>query len=247
MRSLSGQSAEMKYLIWDFSETMGYREGGGWSTVLLEILRRETPDCRVTTEQIKPFLQEGFPWHQPERPHPELSTPDAWWDNLDPIFARAFMMGGGLNGSTAHRLARMVRQVCPERSAWRLYDDTLRVLAHLSTDGWIHIALTNHIPELPAIFDYLGLSPHFAALFNSAQTGYEKPHPQAFGKVLAWMSEPKAIWMIGDNYTADILGAEAQGIPGILVRKTDPRARYCCADLSGVVDVVSQRTGQIHI
>jgi len=236
----------MKYLIWDFSETMGYREGGGWSALLLETLLREMPDCGIRTEQIHLFFQEGFPWHQPERPHPELSTPDAWWDSLDPIFTRAFMMGGGLDQSIAHRLARMVRQVCPERSAWRLYDDTLRVLAHLATEGWIHVALTNHIPELPAIFDHLGLSPYLAALFNSAQTGYEKPHPQAFRQVLAWASELEAIWMIGDNYTADVLGAEAQGIPGILVRKTDPRANYCCADLSGVVEVVSQRAGRLQ-
>jgi putative hydrolase of the HAD superfamily len=230
---------KMKYLIWDFSGTMGYREGGEWGAVLLEILHREMPDCRVRIEQLRPFLEEGFPWHKPEKPHPELSTPDAWWDKLDPIFTRAFMMGAGFDESIAFRLARMVRPACSELTAWRLYDDTLRVLEHLSATGWIHVALTNHIPELAAIFDHLRLSQHLAALFNSAQTGYEKPHPQAFRQVLAWTSKPEAIWMIGDNYAADVLGAEAQGIPGILVRKTDPQAKFCCTDLSGVVEIVS--------
>jgi putative hydrolase of the HAD superfamily len=235
----------MKYLIWDFSETMGYRSGGSWSAVLIEILLREMPHLRVGVEQLGPYLQEGFPWHQPEKPHPELSVPEAWWDNLDPIFVRAFVMGAGLDASMALRMARMVRQVCPERSAWRLYDDTLRVIAHLSTENWIHVMLTNHIPELPSILDHLKLSPHLAALFNSSQTGYEKPHPQAFQQVLQWVSEPKAIWMIGDNYIADVLGAEAQGIPGILVRKTDPRSKYCCADLSGVVEIVSHSSARL--
>jgi putative hydrolase of the HAD superfamily len=230
---------EMKYLIWDFSGTMGYRRGGSWSAVLQEILAREMPGFEVETDRIGAFLQEGFPWHQPEKPHPELSTSEAWWDSLDPIFTRAFMAGTGLDQLTAHRLAKMVRQVCPERSAWKLYDDTIKVLALLSKEGWIHITLTNHIPELPAIFNYLGLSSHFAALFNSAQTGYEKPHPQAFRQVLAWAAKPEALWMIGDNYAVDIIGAEAQGIPGILVRKTDPRADCCCADLSGIVQIVS--------
>ena len=64
--------------------------------------------------------------------------------------------------------------------------------------------------------------PHLAAIFNSAQTGYEKPHPQAFRNVLAWLPEPEAVWMIGDNYTADVLGAQAVGLPGILVRETHP-------------------------
>lgn len=219
---------------------MGFREGGGWSAVLLEILQREKPDCRVKTEQLNPYLQEGFPWHQPEIPHPELSAPESWWNSLDAIFAKAFMQGCDLNESTAHRLAKRVRLVCSELSAWRLYDETLRVLSCLSGEGWLHVSLTNHIPELPKILDHLGVSSYLAALFNSAQTGYEKPHPQAFRQVLEWMSKPEAIWMIGDNYTADILGAEAHGIPGILVRKTDSRANYWCPDLSGVLEVVSK-------
>lgn len=234
----------MKYLIWDFSETMGYRQGSSWSAVLAEILRQEMPDCEVNWEQLSPLLREGFPWHKPENPHPELSTPNAWWDNLDPIFTRAFILGAGLDQSNAHRLAKMVRQVCPKVTAWRLYDETLRVLSQLSAEEWIHIALTNHIPELPSIFNHLGLSPHFAAVFNSAQTGYEKPHPQAFRQVLEWAPEREAIWMIGDSYTADILGAEKQCIPGILVRKTDPRAEYSCADLSGIAAIVSQHAGR---
>jgi putative hydrolase of the HAD superfamily len=229
----------MKYLIWDFSGTLGYREGGSWSAVLQEIMLREMPGYSVETDRIRPFLQEGFPWHQPEKPHPELSTPEAWWDSLDPIFVRALVMGAGFDPPTAQRLAGMVRQVCPELSAWRLYDDTLHTLRHLSAEGWIHVALTNHVPELPAIFDHLELSSHFATVFNSAQTGFEKPHPEAFRQVLAWTSELESIWMIGDSYTVDILGAEAQSIRGILVRKTDPRAKFRCADLSGVAQIVA--------
>ena len=39
--------------------------------------------------------------------------------------------------------------------------------------------------------------------------------------------------MIGDSAVADVGGAEAAGIPTILVRKTGA-ARWNCADLSGV-------------
>lgn len=231
----------MKYLIWDFSETMGYREGDGWTGILMEIVRRECPGCQVAAQQIRPFLQTGFPWHEPDKAHLHLSNADQWWDSLDHIFSRAFESGAGFDEGSAHRMARMVREVCPEKSAWRLYDDTLATLSSLSEAGWTHIALTNHIPELPGVFDHLALTPHFAAILNSAQTGYEKPHPQAFAMALGLMSEPSACWMIGDNYAADILGAEAAGIPGILVRKTHPLATRQCAALAQVAEVVSTR------
>jgi hypothetical protein len=51
------------------------------------------PDCAVERERIRSFLREGLPWHEPEKPHTELSTPDDWWDNLDPVFIRALVMG----------------------------------------------------------------------------------------------------------------------------------------------------------
>jgi hypothetical protein len=40
--------------------------------------------------------------------------------------------------------------------------------------------------------------------------------------------------MIGDNVVADVLGAEAVGIPAVLVRRPDPRAARFSATLAGV-------------
>jgi FMN phosphatase YigB (HAD superfamily) len=44
--------------------------------------------------------------------------------------------------------------------------------------------------------------------------------------------------MIGDGYEADIAGARAMGIPGILVRKAHPQAEYCCHNLLGVIGIL---------
>ena len=71
----------------------------------------------------------------------------------------------------------------------------------------------------------------FARVFNSAETGYEKPHPQAFRNVLEALADDGPVWMIGDNMVADIGGAAAVGIPGILVRKRHIDAAYQCDDL----------------
>jgi hypothetical protein len=45
-----------------------------------------------------------------------------------------------------------------------------------------------------------------------------KPHPDAFRMALRAAGAPRAVWMVGDNPIADVRGAEAMGIPAILVR-----------------------------
>jgi len=228
----------LKYLIWDFDGTLGYREGGMWTLTLLEIVQRAMPELDITPEQLRELLR-GYPWHTPERAHPELDTADAWWSALDPVFTHA-LTSIGVPEELTGEMVKEFRPLYTDLSRWRLFPDTLPVLEELSPTGWRHVVLTNHVPELPAIIDHLDLSPLVAALFNSAQTGYEKPHPQAFRNVLEWAVEPKAVWMIGDNPKADVAGAEALGIPAILVRTSHPDARYCCAELSQVPQIVQK-------
>ena len=229
----------MGTLIWDFDGTLGYREGGMWSAALSEIARSESPDCGVTAGQIRPYLRSGFPWHTPSQPHLNIASAEQWWDMLDPVFERAFR-GVGFGETQAHALAKQVRRVYPDPERWRLFDDTIPTLDRLCSQGWTHVVLSNHVPDLPHIMQHLGLGRYIARVFNSAQTGYEKPHPQAFRAVLEAIGEVAKIWMIGDSYAADVIGAESVGIPAILVRKARGDAEYYCSDLTRVPGIVSR-------
>lgn len=222
------------YLIWDFDDTLGYRAEGKWTASLVKVLQTEMPGFPVDVEAIRPHMQSGFPWHTPEVPHTHITSADAWWDSLNPLFAKTFR-SIGLSADEAHRLARQVRLVYGEPSDWRLFDDTLPTLRRLRNSGWTHCILSNHVPELPMFLSHLSILDEFAAVVNSADTGYEKPHPEAFKQALRELREPDVVWMIGDSYEADIAGAEDVGIPGILVRKADPKAERCCDDLAGVI------------
>lgn len=93
------------------------------------------------------------------------------------------------------------------------------VLESLRQRNWTHVILSNHVPELSLIVQHLGLNRYVHQIFNSAQTGYEKPHPMAFKLVQMSLDKAEQLWMIGDNPVADIAGAEAANIPAILVRK----------------------------
>ena len=112
-------------------------------------------------------------------------------------------------------------------------------LKQLQDVGWTHVILSNHVPELPDIVTTLGLSPYITRIFTSALLGYEKPHPQAFRYVLDELHNPAVVWMIGDNPEADIAGAEASGIPAILVRGIDRSARRSCPGLAALAPLLA--------
>lgn len=223
----------MHYLIWDFDGTLGYREGGAWTASLLETLDLALPGHTITLEQLRLYTHTGFPWHQPEYPHLHLASAEAWWEALHPVLASVYRRVG-LDGCLAQALARQFRAVYLNLDRWRLFDDVLSTLDALSAVGWTHAILSNHVPELGDIVQHLGLNSRIAYVFNSAETGYEKPHPRAYQIVLATLPDVETAWMIGDNVVADVQGAEAAGFPAILVRRQHPQAHHCCETLSEV-------------
>lgn len=226
-------------LIWDFDGTLGTREGH-WTGAVLDVLEREAPTLRVTTEDIRPYLRAGFPWHTPEEPHTDIRNADQWWATLEPVFGAA-IAGVGVPAAGAARMSGLVRQayLAPER--WRLYDDVVPTLSLLREQGWTHHILSNHVPELDEIVERLGLMPMIDAIHNSAEIGYEKPHPAAFQHALASVPGGAPVWMIGDSVRADVKGAQAAGIPVILVRKHSPEAELSCDTLTEVPRIVNHR------
>ena len=113
-------------------------------------------------------------------------------------------------------------------------------MRELSSRGWTHLILSNHVPELPEILHNLGLDEHLNQIFNSAESGYEKPHPRAFDAVLGAVADADAAWMVGDNLEADVRGAEAVGLPSVLVRGPRRGSQYHCEDLHGVAGIVER-------
>ena len=225
-------------ILWDFDGTLASRPGG-WRSALMEVLDKHEPEHDIDGEQIRQYLRSGFPWHQPEQPHHHLSTPGKWWSHIEVIFARAFR-GVGFDIPRAGELVQLVREryIAPEK--WVLYEDTIPALEHLSQRGWNHAILSNHVPELPDIIRGLSLFPHISCCITSASTGYEKPNPEAFKIALVMTGNPERVWMIGDEPVADIQGAEAVGLPAILVRSPQTEGvRHYAPNLLEAVEIIN--------
>jgi putative hydrolase of the HAD superfamily len=225
-----------RFLTWDFDGTLAFRPGQ-WAGVICEVVAAARHDLGMTPERLRPYLQNGFPWHAPD----VVRTPcpsDQWWSDLLAMLARAVQSAGGCDAIEARRLVDGVRAAYTDPRPWRLFGDVLPALTALRDRGWHHVILSNHVPELPALVGALGLGEVVTSVFTSGTTGVEKPHRQAFEMVFARHPAARDGWMIGDNWHADVQGARAVGLRAILVRAQHPEAELRCATLDEVVAVV---------
>ena len=227
-----------RLLLWDFDGTLAARRGM-WGACMLETLDEHEAGHGVELEAIRPLLRDGFPWHTPQTPHPELCEPDAWWTHVRGLLARAYEQLG-IPQARAEALARAVqRRYLDAGAGWSVFDDVVPALDRLSERGWTHVILSNHVPELAALVEALGLAPYIDAVFTSATTGYEKPHPESYATALRHAGARVDAWMIGDNYDADVAGAESVGLRAVLARTVDPRARHAVATLDELDGIVA--------
>ena len=224
-------------VLWDFDGTLAFRPGM-WRGCLSETLDEHQPGHGVTPEELRHLLRDGFPWHRPEIAHPERCEADRWWQPVEALFARAYE-GVGLDEIRARQLARLARYRYIDASiGWQLYDDTVPTLEQLHAAGWQHVIVSNHVPELSRLVESLGLSELIETVFSSAVTGFEKPHRAAFEIALRHCEFPRRVWMIGDNPVADVAGAEAVGIPAILVRSKGDQGIRQADNLSTVPSIL---------
>lgn len=216
------KSDAAKLLVWDFNGTLGYRDDH-WRGAIADLLAAEAPEFLPLPAQLPAFLRASFPWRRSDQPHLHLDTAEKWWGALEPVFERTFRTLG-VDPVRADRFARRLRDYYRAPHRWHLYPDVLPAFDALSAQGWRHALLTNHVPDLPQILESLGVADRFVHIGNSADTGYEKPHPRAFELLAEAVGPVSAIWMIGDSPTSDYAGAVRAGWSALLIRQPTPFA-----------------------
>lgn len=216
-----------KTVIWDFDGTLVLHEGL-WSGTMLAALDELFEHHDISINCIKPFLSTGFPWHEPEKGHPELSSPDAWWNHMEG-FLKTIFEKLGIGEKYAIILAKKTHEIYIDEKRYKIFPNTIETLDRIKKSGWINVILSNHVPELPDIVSKLGFSNVIDECFTSALIGYEKPNVMAFQYVLDYLHQPEVCVMVGDNMKADIKGATNAGIVPILLHTptSDKTINYC--------------------
>ena len=119
---------------------------------------------------------------------------------------------------------------------FEMYDDVEPVLTELAARGFILGAISNSHRSLDAFKEHFKLESFITTAVSSAEHGYMKPHPSIFETALAHagVAAGDAI-MVGDSLRADIQGAIAAGMRGILLR----RSGEIPADLPASITVIT--------
>lgn len=225
-------------LFWDFDNTLAYRDGM-WTATLHQLLE-ENGIRHIARETISPYLQYGFPWHEYEIPHKDLFKGKTWWEFMEEKLFQV-LVTLQLDQKTSDKIAAMFRSRYLDLQYWHLFEDTRKVLEDAQALGYANYILSNHTPELSMIVEGLGISDCFVDVFSSGLIGYEKPNSKMFRHVLEKVPQSRKMIMIGDNYNADICGAQSNGISGILVRSANKQDyEYYSSDLGNVMNIVSQ-------
>ncbi|MEH2435929.1 MAG: HAD family hydrolase [Nostoc sp.] len=227
----------MKYLLWDFDNTLGYREGM-WSGTLHSILISNEIH-NIHLEDILPFLNIGFTWHSPETPHSLLFNGKTWWEYMNDYFVEVYEKVG-IAKKEAIKYALQVQNEYKNINKWHLYNDVIPTLESTIKNNYKNVILSNHIPELHEIIDKLNIKKYFDEIYTSGKIGYEKPSLKFYDYVLSDLKiEKKECVMIGDSYNADISGALRAGIQAILVRKpNDKNYKFYSKDLEKILKII---------
>ncbi len=221
-----------KYILWDFDCTLAYRDGK-WSKTMNDILVSHR--INIAYDTLKAFMSRGLPWHEFDKSHTELLGNKTWWEHIEKHLTDVFMKLGIKEGN-AKSFAKEFKESYLDITKWHVYDDVKETLEILSKEGYTHVIASNHVPELQDLCEQLEIDQYFEKIYTSALMEYDKPNVKFYQEILNDLDDPSDIIMVGDNYNADIRGAQHAGIPAILVRSDNAlHYAYYSKDLAGVI------------
>lgn len=225
-------------LFFDFDMTLGYRISM-WRDTVKELLAES--DIIADELECVDFLRDGkYPWARSELSHTEFFKGLEWWEFVQKYIKES------LCKKYSREIAEKVAKAFPERYCdikyWRVFEDTVPALKRLKEKGYRLFILSNHVPEARQIIKKLELDSYFDKMIFSSEYEYEKPNKKIFEYALK-VCKAKAdnSVMIGDNYEADISGAQKVGMKGILVRKDNTFGYpYYCKDFTQLEKVIER-------
>lgn len=138
------------------------------------------------------------------------------WDVESRIFDRLGLWEG------REEIFEHLRVLFNDPASYRLFPDVHPTLTALKERSLQLAIVSNWNWHLPDLVRELGLTDYFDFIVVSARVGCAKPHPGIFQVALERAkARPEQVIHVGDSYHADLLGAQAVGITGVLLDRED--------------------------
>lgn len=105
--------------------------------------------------------------------------------------------------------------------AWQCFPEVPAVLEDLRNRGCKIAVVSNFDSRLPRILHAVGIHGYLDAVIYSSEAGSAKPDGAIFRRALAVLgADPECAIHVGDSPRADLEGAIAAGLSGLLIRRT---------------------------
>ena len=128
-------------------------------------------------------------------------------------------MGG--RGANVIGVAERIYEQWATNHHFEMYEDVAPVLTELVERGLTLGVISNSHRSLETFKAHFKLDALITTAVSSAEHGYMKPHPSIFERALDQAGVPAGqAMMIGDSLKADIEGAVALGMRGLLLRRS---------------------------
>lgn len=139
-----------------------------------------------------------------------------WWRTL----VHRVVVGTGSSVGDFDGFFETLYQHYAHGQAWQCFPEVPVVLRALRGKGYRIAVVSNFDSRLPGILDALGIREQMDAVVYSSEAGSAKPDPVIFQRALDALGvAPERAIHIGDNPRADLDGASAAGLAGLLIQR----------------------------
>ena len=198
-------------ILLDVGDTL-VRPDPSWRDVYAGVFMDHGIDA--TSEQFEAAFRAA--WKEWEQEGPFEATEEASFARLMALDRLVFARLG--YPDLPESFFRQVDQAFRQRSAFYVFPDVIPALDALQAAGLRLAVVSNWGWAAPELLQTLELARHFEVLSISARVGYQKPHPAIFEHALELLGlAADEVVHVGDDPTADILGADRAGIAAVLI------------------------------
>jgi HAD superfamily hydrolase (TIGR01509 family) len=153
-----------------------------------------------------------------------------------------------LGGVPAQRLAEVrscLGRMHGERHLWSaVAEGSAQSLARLRAAGLRLGVVSNSDGRVDQALQAAGLREYFDVVVDSGLLGVEKPDPRIFQAALDALGvAPEETLYVGDLYEVDIVGAQAAGIPAVLLGQPRSSSEPACRTAASIEDLVKEVLG----
>ena len=197
-------------------------------TIYAAVACRHGLSCAA--DQMERAFRES--WAALKRPGLTVSRKD-WWREL------VFRTLGQENEACFRELFEQFARA----EAWQVFPDVEETLREARARG-LHVGVISNWDErLRPLLQEIGLARWFDSMTISCEVGAEKPDARIFQAALqAAKVSAGEVLHIGDSFNEDVRGAEAAGMPAMLIDRRGDNT-YPCACIGNLRDSLKITTG----